>query len=236
MLTAIFLVCMLSSFSLYGQQTPLTAPQTASTESLPQAQPVAPGFSFEGRASWYGIDFQGRPTANGELFDRAGLTAAHRSLPFGTLLRVTARSSGASAVVRVNDRGPFVGDRVIDLSEAAARLIGLVAEGTGWVSCVVLSPADAAAFGTPLPPDQGPGTTVAPQTRNCRVQVASYRDAKNAEATLERLRLSGIKAAIEVAGSYRRIVLAMVPGSELAELTSRLSALGYRDLLVTWLP
>ncbi len=249
---AVLMLCVLASFSLTAQQAPLpesppaTTGQTppaptgqtplATTKSVPEAQPVASGFSFEGRASWYGIDFHGRPTASGELFDRAGLTAAHRSLPFGTLLRVTARSTGASAVVRVNDRGPFVGDRVIDLSEAAARLVGLISEGTGWVSCVVLSPADAAAFGAPQPPEQSQGSGGVTKAGYCRVQVASYRDAKNAEATLERLRLSGIQAAIEVAGAYRRIVLASVPSPELAELRSRLNALGYRDLLVTWLP
>lgn len=79
----------------------------------------------EGMASWYGADFQGRPTASGEAFDANQLTAAHRSLPFGTRLRVRSRATGREVVVRVNDRGPFARARVIDLSRAAADALGI---------------------------------------------------------------------------------------------------------------
>ena len=75
-------------------------------------------------ASWYGPGFHGRLTANGERFDQNALTAAHRSLPFGTRVRVTSTSTGRSVVVRINDRGPFVRGRSIDLARAAARVIG----------------------------------------------------------------------------------------------------------------
>ncbi len=75
---------------------------------------------FSGAASWYGGRFHGRRAADGSRFDQMGLTAAHRSLPFGTKLLVTNRRTGNSCVVSVNDRGPFVGDRVIDLSRGAA--------------------------------------------------------------------------------------------------------------------
>ena len=75
-------------------------------------------------ASWYGPGFHGRLTANGERFDQNALTAAHRSLPFGTRVRVTSTSTGRSVVVRINDRGPFVQGRSIDLARAAARVIG----------------------------------------------------------------------------------------------------------------
>lgn len=75
-------------------------------------------------ASWYGPGFHGRLTANGERFDQNALTAAHRSLPFGTRVRVTSASTGRSVVVRINDRGPFVRGRSIDLARAAARVIG----------------------------------------------------------------------------------------------------------------
>ncbi len=78
-----------------------------------------------GVASWYGGKFHGRKTANGETYDQWSLTAAHRSLPFGTRVRVTNQSNGDSVVVRINDRGPFVGGRVIDLSRAAASEIGM---------------------------------------------------------------------------------------------------------------
>ncbi|MFL5155293.1 MAG: septal ring lytic transglycosylase RlpA family protein [Microvirga sp.] len=82
-----------------------------------------------GKASWYGAAHHGRRTANGETFDRKALTAAHRSLPFGTRLRVTNERTGRSVVVRVNDRGPFGGGRVIDISQSAALVIGLSGVG-----------------------------------------------------------------------------------------------------------
>ena len=85
-----------------------------------------------GVASWYGPGFQGRRTANGERFNTHALTAAHRTLSFGTRVRVTNKVNGRSVVVRINDRGPFVGGRVIDLSNASARAIGV--SGTARVN------------------------------------------------------------------------------------------------------
>jgi rare lipoprotein A len=82
-----------------------------------------------GKASWYGAAHHGRRTANGETFNRKALTAAHRSLSFGTRLRVTNERTGRSVVVRVNDRGPFAGGRVIDISQSAALVIGLAGVG-----------------------------------------------------------------------------------------------------------
>ena len=98
---------------------------------------------IEGTASWYGPGFAGRPTANGEVFDPNALTAAHRSLPFGTQVRVTNLRNGESIIVRINDRGPFVGGRIIDLSREAAARIGMVNRGVARVRVEVLS-ADAA--------------------------------------------------------------------------------------------
>jgi len=93
----------------------------------------------EGHASWYGSRFAGRPTASGERFDPAELTAAHRTLPFGSLVRVTHANSGRSVVVRINDRGPFHGNRVIDLSRAAAEEIGIRGAGSGRVELALLA-------------------------------------------------------------------------------------------------
>jgi rare lipoprotein A len=91
-----------------------------------------------GVASFYGRRFAGRPTASGEIFNPRDLTAAHRKLPFGSKVRVTNPRNGKSVIVRVNDRGPFHGNRVIDLSRAAAERIGLVARGTGRVELALL--------------------------------------------------------------------------------------------------
>ncbi len=93
---------------------------------------------LEGIASYYAEEFHGRTTANGETYDMNALTAAHRTLPFNSKVRVTNRENGKSVVVRINDRGPFKGDRIIDLSLAAAKAIGLIAHGTAPVSLDVL--------------------------------------------------------------------------------------------------
>ena len=95
-----------------------------------------------GVASYYGSRFAGRPTASGQLFDPSQMTAAHRSLPFGTQVQVTNPANGESVVVTINDRGPYHGNRVIDLSEAAAREIGLIRRGSGTVELAVLAPAN----------------------------------------------------------------------------------------------
>lgn len=97
-----------------------------------------------GYASWYGPGFDGNYSASGEVFNQEALTAAHPSLPFGTQVRVTNMDTGQSVVVRINDRGPFAHDRVIDLSAGAARVIGLISSGVAPVSLEVLGAASAA--------------------------------------------------------------------------------------------
>jgi len=91
-----------------------------------------------GIASYYGSQWHGRQTANGERMDVNALTAAHRTLPFGTKVRVTLLSTGRSVIVRINDRGPFVSGRIIDLADEAARRIGLMERGIGQVRVEVL--------------------------------------------------------------------------------------------------
>lgn len=92
----------------------------------------------EGYASWYGKAFQNRRTSSGEAFDMNKLTAAHRDLPFGTMVRVTALYNGESVIVKINDRGPHRKDRVLDLSQAAAREIGLESKGVGLVKIEIV--------------------------------------------------------------------------------------------------
>ena len=111
----------------------------ATTKPSRPAAP-APGTRIVGLASWYGQKHQGRATASGEAFDMNKLTAAHRTMPFGTRLRVTNVETGRSVVVRVNDRGPWANDRVLDVSLAAARTIGMVGDGVTRVEIVVLGP------------------------------------------------------------------------------------------------
>lgn len=91
-----------------------------------------------GVASWYGPGFHGRLTANGERFNQHALTAAHRTLPFGTEVRVTNTANGRSVIVRINDRGPFSGSRVIDLSRAAAEAVGMIQAGVTPVTIEIV--------------------------------------------------------------------------------------------------
>lgn len=91
-------------------------------------------YRMQGMASWYGPGFSGRKTASGERFNPKALTAAHRTLPFGSSVKVTNVENGKSVIVRVNDRGPFSRGRIIDLSKAAAAKIGLLRSGTARVS------------------------------------------------------------------------------------------------------
>lgn len=92
-----------------------------------------------GRASWYGPGFHGRKTASGERFNQYAMTAAHRTLPLGCLVEVTNKKTGESVVVKINDRGPFHGNRVLDLSKGAAQKLGIVKAGTGQIELKVLS-------------------------------------------------------------------------------------------------
>lgn len=108
----------------------------ASTVAMASSQQVSR--VIEGTASWYGPGFFGNRTANGEVYRPGTLTAAHRSLPFGTMVRVTNLNNGRSTVVRINDRGPFVGNRVIDLGHGAAQQVGLVSSGVAPVRLEVL--------------------------------------------------------------------------------------------------
>ena len=92
-----------------------------------------PHYRADGLASWYGDDFHGRATANGEIFDAESISAAHPTLPLPSYVRVTNLSNGKSLIVRVNDRGPYAANRIIDVSKRAAHLLGFTMRGTAWV-------------------------------------------------------------------------------------------------------
>jgi len=101
---------------------------------------LADAYEEEGWASWYGGKFHGRTTASGEVFDTHKMTAAHKTLPFGTQVKVTSKYNGKTVVVKINDRGPFVEGRIIDLSMAAAEKIGMIGQGIAPVKIETLSP------------------------------------------------------------------------------------------------
>ena len=106
----------------------------------PAADAAAPrtGGTEVGLASWYGADYHGRQTASGERFDMEAFTAAHRSLPFGAWIRVTHLTTGRAVTVRINDRGPWVAGRVVDLSRRAAQALGILGDGVARVQVEVV--------------------------------------------------------------------------------------------------
>lgn len=114
----------------------VTAPLTEEAPATSAPQETVMG---RGSASYYAAKFNGRRTASGERFDNAAMTAAHRTLPFGTLVRVTNLANGRSVVVRINDRGPFSAGRMIDVSRAAAEEIGLIGPGHAVVELVLIA-------------------------------------------------------------------------------------------------
>lgn len=125
---------------LIGQASPISEIANL-PERSPLSIPKLPqqiALNFTGMASWYGYDGSSSATASGERFNPEALTAAHRSLPMGTKVRVTNTRNGRSVVVRINDRGPYVGGRVIDLSAAAARLLGMMGSGVAPVQIDIL--------------------------------------------------------------------------------------------------
>jgi rare lipoprotein A len=174
----------------------------------------------EGLASWYGGKFQGRRTASGELFDTSQFTAAHRNLPFGTRVMVTNLENGQATTVRINDRGPFVQGRIIDLSMAAAMAIGLAGKG---VAPVRVEPV----------PEVGMGTVSGAAGGLYFLQLGCFRVRANAELLLARLRAAGFsEASIEVSGGLHRVLIRRLRPAELPSLEQRLEARGFADALV----
>jgi len=147
-----------------------------------------PGDTERGIASWYGEPYHGRQTASGEVYDMHELTAAHRTLPFDTVVRVTRRDTGARVEVRVNDRGPFIEGRIIDLSYAAAREVGLDTDGVAPVKLVVVGVRKA-----PKPERRDPP---ADDEECVWVQVGAFGDADNARRARDRLEDSGEHAVL----------------------------------------
>lgn len=116
------------------------APQYTVLGKTYRVLPDSYGYQKRGEASWYGTKFHGRRTANGEVYNMFGMTAAHKTLPIPSYVRVTHVGNGRSIIVRINDRGPFHGNRIIDLSYAAAKKLGVIATGVALVDVVDVTP------------------------------------------------------------------------------------------------
>jgi rare lipoprotein A len=183
--------------------TPEPAPPEVASNPRNRSNSDAGSEVFEqGEASWYGAPFHGRRASNGEIYDMNKMTAAHRTLPFGTMVRVTNVTNGKSATVRITDRGPFVGNRIIDLSYAAAKEIESIGPGVVPVQLVILSPID---------PNAGYFT----------VQIGAFRDRANAERL--RTRLGASYSPIHIVehptenGAFYRVRVGKVSGEQAAQ-------------------
>ena len=163
------------------------------------------GWSEEGLASWYGGNdgFEGKPTASGEIYDSSQMTAAHRDLPLGTIVDVTNLSNGKTVRVRINDRGPFVAGRIIDLSHEAAERIGVIGPGVARVEVRVVT---AGVAREPVSP-----------TGQWAVQVGSFADHDRAQRQSDRLRAAGYSVYFEPYGGLTRVKVGPLESRDDAE-------------------
>ena len=190
--------------------------------SAPPGSPseAKPGWIEEGVASWYGGNdgFEGKPTASGEIYDSVKMTAAHRQLPLGTVLDVTNVDNARTVRVRINDRGPFVKGRIIDLSRAAAREIGIVGSGTGTVRLALVARSVEREALSP--------------TGKWAVQVGSFSEADRAERHADRVRSTGRTVYLEPFRGLSRVKVGPFDSRREAEETlAQLEGQGFEGIV-----
>ncbi|MEW6067473.1 MAG: septal ring lytic transglycosylase RlpA family protein [Nitrospirota bacterium] len=180
-------------------------------------------------ASWYGSDFHGRPTSSGEIFNMYALTCAHKEYPFGTELKITSVSTNKTVCCRVNDRGPFVKGRDIDLSYAAAKEIGIIEQGVGKVKIEHIGRDSRYIKEVTYSSDTGPFT----------IQVGSFRELSNAERLKDALKLKYSKIYIiktEIKGDeyYRVRIGKFYAKDKVYKIAKRLADEGYNVFITTY--
>ena len=186
---------------------------------------TADGYLERGVASWYGPTFHGESTSNGEKYDMYGMSAAHKTLPLPTYARVTNLKNGRSIVVRINDRGPFVANRLIDLSYSAAAKLDMLKEGTTLVEVKALTVQE--------PDDLTRSAEVPPPS--LYVQAGAFADQRNAQRVLDHLHTGGLPSAFILAPPdgkpplYRVRLGPISSVPEFDQLAAKLRALGYPD-------
>jgi len=205
------------------------------------------GYKQRGVASWYGTKFHGRRTSSGEPYDMFAMTAAHKTLPIPTYARVTNLDNGKSIIVKINDRGPFVGGRLIDLSYVAARKLDITAKGTGRVEIQTIVPGTgttaaktetAVAAQRTIPTQSTEAITYAsPRTNNLYLQVGIFRDRVNAEQL--RQDLARLSPDIHIAADkstaqtlYRVRIGPLAKDDEADQLIESLAQLGHKGFRI----
>jgi rare lipoprotein A len=251
---------------------PITADVTSVPDAIPRAEPrsalgnppfysvggrryvvlpSADGYIERGVASWYGTDFHGLRTATGESYDMFAMTAAHKTLPLPCYARVTNLANGRSVIVRINDRGPFVSNRIIDLSYTAASRLDMIRNGTAFVQVEALTAAvaplttqlpattpaaSAASVGVSSVPAITAPLASAPPTPMSRyyIQVGAYAQAENAHRTEQALRGAGLEHVFVLGATstapLQRVRIGPIDNvQQFDQLIERLSALGFTD-------
>ena len=188
---------------------------------------TAAGYMERGVASWYGPTFHGEHTSSGEFYDMYGMTAAHKTLPLPTYARVTNLKNGRSVVVRINDRGPFVANRLIDLSYTAAAKLDMLREGTTLVEVKALVPGESDNL---TRSSESPPPTL-------YVQVGAFSDERNANRVVERLHAAGLATAFVRTPAdgngdrlFRVRVGPVTSVSGFDQLAARLGQIGFQDV------
>jgi rare lipoprotein A len=230
--------------------------------ALCAAQTNTENFREEGIASWYGKEFDGRPTSSGEIFNSRLLTAAHPILPFGTMVTVTNKNNGKKVTVKVNDRGPHIKNRIIDLSQAAAQQLDMIAMGTAPVLVEIVK-----SSGTnqdqAKPQEDGKEATmqakaemkaglqtakenvnVSPAVirpakpspedtgKTYRIQVGAYTVPRYAVDAFDRLKAQGLNPAYEKNGNFFRVVIAGLKAGEIESVAEKLGRAGFQEALI----
>jgi rare lipoprotein A len=243
-----------------GPERSTPPPQPANLDSIPDAVPrieprssrgnpvsyevfgkryfvaaTAEGYKERGVASWYGPDFHTRATSSGEPYDMYAMTAAHKTLPIPAFARVTNLGNGRSVVVRINDRGPFVGNRIIDLSYTAAHKLGMTQAGTAFVEVEVITPGSLTESARGITPAPAP-TSLAPP--RLYLQAGAFGVAGNATQLADRLRGAGISNVLvrepDATASLYRVRVGPIPDvASFDILAAQIARLGIETRLVS---
>jgi rare lipoprotein A len=202
----------------------------------------AQGFVQRGIASWYGPDFHGKRTSSGETYNMHEMTAAHKTLPLPTMVRVKNLTNGKTAIVKVNDRGPFAHDRIIDLSYAAANKLGVIGPGTAEVEITALSATNhKAAAAEPRPPVRAiplPTATVEDNAGEIFLQLGSFGSEVNAVNMRNKLNAQNEQAILispidTGSGTFYRVRLGpLLDVSEAESVQKRLLRKGYQNVRI----
>lgn len=211
----------------------LSAILACATERRVSTAPPGPGdapsagagtFEEEGLASWYGKEYHGQPTSSGERFDMHAMTAAHRTLPFGTRVEVFCPSTDRTVEVRINDRGPFIPGRIIDLSHAAAKELGIAVKGVDRVTIRTVGRVEGPA---PRPSAQAEG-----DPKRLVVQVGAFKNHDNARNLQARLLDDFPAVTLQPYGEFLRVLIGPLESeSEAARALEKADALGLPGII-----